>query len=158
MFCNQYRSSSLFSLFFIAVACLLGLFLNNVYSATGIFERINIQGKITDDDGTNASAACISGDTCDFRFRIYDSASSGILLWEETQSDVVISDGIFNINLGSSTSLDDSDLENFNRDDLWLQIEFDPDGDASGYEDIIFQRFRTPTIQNFWGETSQLHI
>ncbi len=103
---------------------------NNTSAATGIYETINAQGKLVDDDGTNASATCIGTNSCDFRFTIYDADSGGNNLWQETHSDVTVTDGIFNVKLGSVTSLNDVDLENFNRDDLWVEIELDENGDG----------------------------
>jgi len=103
---------------------------HKVDAATGIYETINLQGKVVDSDGTNASASCISGDTCDFRFTIYSASSGGSNLWQETQSNIEVVDGIFNVKLGSVTTLDDTDLQNFNRDDLWILIEFDDDGNG----------------------------
>jgi hypothetical protein len=99
-------------------------------AAAGINETINVQGKIVDTDGTNASASCIATNICDFRFTIYNASTSGTNLWQETQSNIPVVAGIFNVKLGSVTSLNDVDLENFNRDDLWVEIELDADGNG----------------------------
>ena len=109
-------------------------------AATGIYEVINAQGKLVDSDGTNASATCIATNICDFRFTIYSASSGGDNLWQETQSNIVVTDGIFNVKLGSVTSLNDVDLENFNRDDLWVLIEFDANGDGD-FADGVDQTF-----------------
>ncbi|MBN1915368.1 hypothetical protein JW796_00005, partial [Candidatus Dojkabacteria bacterium] len=122
------------------------LFFSGLVSAL-IREEMSYSGKVTDSDGTNlttSDASCIvagsSNDTCDFRFRIYDNSSGGNLLWEEIQSDIEIGeyDGIFQVQLGSVTSLNDIDLANFNRDDLWIEVEFDPSGNGDFSEGEVF--------------------
>jgi len=60
---------------------------------------INYQSKLTDANGTPVTG------TKQITFRIYDTASGGTPLWEETQS-VTINRGIFNVLLGSSVNLD----------------------------------------------------
>jgi len=59
---------------------------------------INYQGKLADSSGTPVTG------TKDIIFRIYDAASGGTPLWEETQS-VTADRGLFNVLLGSSTTL-----------------------------------------------------
>ncbi len=100
-----------------------------------INEVINIQGKLVDSDGTNFSGAC--GSSCDFQVKIYDASSAGNELYSESHSNVTVSDGIFNIKLGSVTSLDnDADLTGFDRDDLYIQVELDADDNGS-YEEVF---------------------
>jgi len=60
---------------------------------------INYQGKLSDANGTPVTG------TKQITFRLYDTASGGTPLWEEMQS-VTINRGIFNVLLGSNTSLD----------------------------------------------------
>ena len=60
---------------------------------------LNYQGRLTDSSGTPLNG------TYALTFRIYDAESAGNLLWEETQSWVVIQKGIFSILLGSVTNL-----------------------------------------------------
>jgi len=71
--------------------------LANAYAA--IPHLINYQGRLTDTSG-----APLNG-TYALTFRIYDAATAGNLLWEETHSGVVIQKGIFGILLGSVTNL-----------------------------------------------------
>lgn len=118
---------------------------NSIQAASGINETINFQSKIVNTDGTNSAAAC--GSSCDFRFRIYDSASGGSVLWEETQSGVTLADGIMNVKLGSSTAFGTS--IDFNDDSLYLQIAMNAnttagDGpDSDGFEEV----FDTPRLR-----------
>jgi len=101
----------------------------------GINETINLQGKLTDNDGTNFSGAC--GTSCDFQVKIFDSSSGGTELYSEIHTNVSVVDGIFNIKLGSVTSLDgDADLTGFDRDDLYIQIELDADDNGS-FEEVF---------------------
>lgn len=60
---------------------------------------INYQGRLTDTNG-----APLNG-SYSLTFRIYDAETAGNMLWEETQSGVVVQKGIFNILLGSVTNL-----------------------------------------------------
>ena len=90
-------------------------------------DLISFQAKLVNSDGTN-----VADGTYDFKFSIYDAASGGTLLWEESHS-VSVTAGVVSLDLGSSTSLP-TDL--FNNDDLYLQIEMDTDGNTSnGYEE-----------------------
>ena len=60
---------------------------------------INYQGYLTDSSGNP-----ING-TLSIRFSIYSTASGGSPLWQETQSSVTITDGLFNVLLGSVNSI-----------------------------------------------------
>lgn len=61
---------------------------------------INYQGRLTD-----ASGVPLNG-SYNITFRIYDAESAGNLLWQETQSGIVVQKGIFSTLLGSTTNLD----------------------------------------------------
>lgn len=52
----------------------------------------------------NASGARVNG-TVNITFRIYDVLTGGTKLWEETHTGVTVTDGIFSVILGKSTSL-----------------------------------------------------
>jgi len=68
--------------------------------------QIGFQGKLTNTDGTNVTDGNYS-----IRFRIYTdpTADTGTCAntckWEETQASVAVAGGIFNVNLGSVTTL-----------------------------------------------------
>ncbi len=93
----------------------------------GINHQINFQGKLTNPDGTN-----VANSTYSVRFRFYNDAtadaanacSANSCLWEETQS-VSTTDGIFNVSLGSSTSLPGS--VDFNTASLFLGVKVGSD-------------------------------
>lgn len=57
----------------------------------------------------------------DFIFRLKDFPTAGITKWTELQSDVLVTDGLYNVLLGSASSLGSVDFN----DDLWLSIEVD---------------------------------
>ena len=60
---------------------------------------INYQGRLTDTGGVPLNGSY------NLTFRIYDAETAGNLLWEETQTGVVINKGIFAVLLGSVTNL-----------------------------------------------------
>jgi hypothetical protein len=63
---------------------------------------LNYQGFLTDTLNNPIN------DSLDITFRIYDSASAGNIIWFETQFEVPVLKGIFNVLLGSVTSIPDS--------------------------------------------------
>jgi hypothetical protein len=75
---------------------------------------INYQGYLTDDAGNPIS------DTFEMTFSIWDAASGGSQLWNETQASVFVVNGLFNVLLGSITSIP-SDI--FTGASLWLQTQ-----------------------------------
>ncbi len=66
-----------------------------VLNSPAIPTMINYQGYLTD-----ASGNPING-TVGMTFSIYTTASGGSALWTETQSSVSVTDGLFNVLLGS---------------------------------------------------------
>ncbi|GEM_PF-5549088 len=60
---------------------------------------INYQGKVTDTSGNPLNGSY------DLTFRIYDAETAGNMLWQETQTGVVVDKGLFGILLGSATAL-----------------------------------------------------
>lgn len=83
---------------------LLGLALVLVFGATtqAAPELIDYQGYLEDDIGNPIT------DTLSLTFTIYTASSGGTSKWTETQSNVAILGGLFNVTLGSSTALLDS--------------------------------------------------
>jgi len=80
--------------------------------AANIPQLINYQGMLTDDSGNPIT------DTLDIEFKIYDSETSGNLKWSETQSQVSIIDGLFNVILGSVNPIDSLTFD----ENYWLDI------------------------------------
>ncbi|MFZ2300168.1 MAG: hypothetical protein WAW00_03475, partial [Candidatus Moraniibacteriota bacterium] len=114
-----------------AIVSLLLLFYvaGTVQAATGINEQINFQGKVVNTDGTNVSTASYT-----FLFCIYTTASpttactSGAdndAIWRESKS-ITVTDGIFQTNLGDTTTLPGA--VDFNTDNIYLGINFNANG------------------------------
>lgn len=61
---------------------------------------IGYQGRLTDTDGAPKEGSF------SITFRIYDAEAGGSLLWDETHSNVTVTNGIFDVLLGSVTTLD----------------------------------------------------
>jgi archaellum component FlaC len=134
------HSLSFLICFLIAFSVILGFTGIKSHALAAINETINIEGKIVNTDGTNATAACIATNICDFRLSIYDAQSGGGLLWQEVQNNIPVVGGIFSVKAGSVSALDIANLQQFNRNDLWVQIEFDPSGNADFAEGETFSR------------------
>jgi hypothetical protein len=73
---------------------------------------INYQGMLTDNGGEPLNG------TFDLTFRIFNDSTDGTLKWAETQYGISVTNGLFNVNLGDSSSLDLPFDE-----DYWLEIE-----------------------------------
>jgi hypothetical protein len=86
-------------------------------SLAEIPKMINYQGMLTGESGNALT------DTLDLQFRIYNAQTSGTLKWSETQSQVPIIDGLFNVILGSVNPIDTlSFSENY-----WLEVQVGSD-------------------------------
>jgi hypothetical protein len=75
------------------------LFFSFSYSFAQIPRTISYQGVLTGTDGSPVKDGMVS-----LTFRLYNVSNGGDTLWQETQ-DVMVSKGIFNVILGSKTSL-----------------------------------------------------
>lgn len=117
----------------------------NVFAIPGINETLSFQAKVTNIDGTNSLATC--GNSCDFRFRIFDVAVGGTHVWQEVQSNISLYDGIVSVNLGSTNPFGSS--VDWNNDSLYLEIGMNAntvagDGpDSDGFEEV----FNSPRIR-----------
>ncbi len=116
---------------------MLGFFLLTIASfliaadtdaATGINDQISFQGKVVNTNGTN-----VANGNYDFVFQLYTVSSGGTNIWTETwnsgTSQVTVTDGIFQVNLGTYTDLPGS--VDFNTDNIYLGINFNADGEMS---------------------------
>src|SRR3989338_5255465 len=83
---------------------------------------IHYQGKLAEADGTP-----LTGDIS-VTLRLYDAATAGTLLWEESHGLALVRDdqGIFSVTLGSQTPF--GDAISFN-EPLWLSVEIDGRGE-----------------------------
>lgn len=104
---------------------LLASFSSKVQAAEGIRETINFQGKVVNADGTN-----VADGSYDVVFNLYTVSTAGSTAWTETwnsgSSQVAVVDGVFQVELGTHTSLASFD---FNADTWYLGVEFDGDGE-----------------------------
>ncbi len=83
-------------------------------------QLINYQGRATDNSGLPLTG------TYSLTFRIYDSGTSGNLVWSETHNAVSINGGLFTVLLGSVTPLGEGVFTSANRF-LTVQIGADPE-------------------------------
>jgi hypothetical protein len=83
-------------------------------------QMINYQGKLT-----TASGGCLN-DTVQMTFSIYPDTLGFPADWTETQNDVIVKEGIFNVLLGSVDSIPSSVFDG-NIKYLGVQVESDPE-------------------------------
>ncbi|MBI5873339.1 MAG: hypothetical protein HZB36_04260 [Candidatus Omnitrophica bacterium] len=86
-------------LMFIAVVLIIATSCVCATTEGAVPHLINYQGRLTDTAGNPLNGSY------NLTFRIYDALSAGNLLWEETQTGVVVDKGLFGILLGSVASL-----------------------------------------------------
>lgn len=99
-------------LFCISVICGIILFAGYHFASGAIPRLINYQGKLTDHAGDPVQDGSYS-----LTFKIYDDSTGGSPLWSETQSGVMVTNGIFSIVLGDTTPI------NLSFDaDYWLEV------------------------------------
>ena len=106
---------------FLTLTCSLALLCLAVVSVTiaaDVPQLINVQGKLTDAVGDPVADGPYS-----VLFSIYNVATGGSDLWQETRT-VTVSDGLFSISLGESTTIPPSLFDNT---DLWLGIKVETD-------------------------------
>jgi len=104
----------------LAVSSFIALFAMPVHTSAAINPQINFQGKLTNTDGTN-----VTNGTYSIVFSIYTVSSGGSNVWTETQPSVSVTDGIFQVSLGSVTALPGS--VDFNSNSLFLGVKVGAD-------------------------------
>ncbi|MBP9728095.1 MAG: hypothetical protein KBD27_01825 [Candidatus Moranbacteria bacterium] len=130
----QKRFKKFFLLSFFLASSTLPSFLvrSTALAATGINEQISFQGKVVNADGTN-----VTNGSFNFLFCLYTTASPATpctagadndAVWRESKS-LTVTDGIFQSNLGDTTTLPGS--VDFNTDNIYLGINFNSDGEMS---------------------------
>jgi len=110
---------------FLTFTCSLALLCLAVVSVTiaaDVPQLINVQGKLTDAVGDPVADGPYS-----VLFSIYDVVTGGTDLWHETRT-VTVSDGLFSISLGVSTTIPPSLFDNT---DLWLGIKVESDDEMT---------------------------
>ncbi|NTW26928.1 MAG: hypothetical protein HGA36_01245 [Candidatus Moranbacteria bacterium] len=125
------KTKTKFEILTITLILVSGVFVfsaSDAKAAAGIFKQINFQGKVVNKTaGTN-----VANGNYDFTFVLYDAASGGATLWTETRTganQVAVTDGIFQVNLGSVTALPAT--ATLNVDNLYLGINFAGDGEMT---------------------------
>ena len=98
---------------FTILVCLVFLVLFTSLALADIPKLINYQGMLTNDSGEPLTGMY------DITFKIYNASSGGDKRWEETQTDVAVTDGLFNVILGG-TKVGGIDLD-FS-EEYWLDI------------------------------------
>jgi len=142
-------------------ACLLGMYLltglisphafalfsspfsiEKAEAATGINKIINYQGKVSGIGG-----AAVANGSYNMRFKIYDAATGGNVLWSENWTNsstrVTMTGGLFSVGLGTHVTMTGS--VNFNTDNIYLQVEFDPGNDGT-FEETFAPRRRFGSV------------
>ncbi len=95
----------------ILLTIVLSFLLAATIAQATIPEFITLQGRLSDTNNNPLNG------NYDFDLKIYDAASGGTLIWSETQNDIPVANGIFNILLGNVQTLDD-DFD----DQYWVEI------------------------------------
>jgi hypothetical protein len=98
----------------VIVLMLLMVSIQCVSNAAEVPGKIDFQGRLTGTTGTPVSG------TKNFTFSVWDSLSGGSQLWTETQSNVSVANGVFNVKLGNSNQIS-ADL--FSATTRYLQIQ-----------------------------------
>lgn len=108
-----------FSCVWLSACCLWLLLLLPVPCRAQILHLIRYQGQAVDNQGVPLEGPYV------LTFRLYDAATAGTKIWEETQANVPLAGGQFSVLLGQVTSLD---AVTWNQP-LWigLQVGTDPE-------------------------------
>lgn len=101
-----------------------------VLSYAEIPKLINYQGHLTNKVGNPLTG------TVSITFTIYDAETYGNTLWTETQSNVAVKNGLFNILLGSA-SIGGVPENIFDEADRWLGIAVDADLESSPRQQLV---------------------
>lgn len=98
----------------------------NPQAAAGILKQFPFQGRLTNNDGT-----VVANGSYDVVFKLYTVSSGGSAAWTENHtggSQVTTVDGIFNVMLGSLTSLASID---FNQDTYYIGVTVGADAEMT---------------------------
>lgn len=106
--------------------------------------QMNYQGQLTDDLGAPLDTVV------SMTFTIYDDSSGGVVLWTETQTGVEVSDGLFDVLLGSDTPIPDTV---FADDWRWLGIQIGSDPEIAPLTKLVTvpYAFRVATVDGATG-------
>ena len=106
--------------------------------------QMNYQGQLTDDLGAPLDTVV------SMTFTIYDDSSGGVVLWTETQTGVQVSDGLFDVLLGSAPPIPDTV---FADDWTWLGIQIGSDPEIAPLTKLVTvpYAFRVATVDGASG-------
>ena len=110
---------------FASVVALLAFGLYTQQAEGAFNQQINYQGKLTDSSG-----AIVSDGDYDMEFALYTVQTGGTAVWTETLTgadQVTVTDGLFSVMLGSSTSLASVDFDQT----LYLGVNIESDGEMT---------------------------
>jgi len=110
------------------VIVFVGLILTIGMMSADVPNLIDYQGRLTDDSENPLDGSY------SIVFSIYDVDTGGTAIWSETQGSIDVNDGLFQVTLGSSTSLPE-DL--FDDSDRWIGINVAGDGEMSPRTKIV---------------------
>ena len=85
-------------------------------------QSITTQGVLRDGSGHS-----VADDTYTMTFRIYDDELSGNMVWDETLTDVEVLNGVYNVILGETTTMDVLNSSGT----YWMSVEVGSDGEMS---------------------------
>jgi len=93
------------------------------WSGTGVPQLMNYQGRLTNSSGSPLDT------TVSMIFTIYDDSTGGNAKWTETHPSVTVTDGLFNVLLGSVSTIIDDTV--FNSDTRYLGIKVGSNAEIS---------------------------
>jgi len=117
-----------------------------VSAAFAIPQLINYQGQLADTSGTPFDT------TVSMTFAVYNSASSGTVLWTESEVAVAVNASLYNVLLGTVNPIPDSIVSS---DELWLGVTIGDDSEQSPRQMIsaVAYAFRVSSIDGSSGGT-----
>lgn len=92
---------------------------------------MNFQGHLTNNSGN-----AVADGTYPMTFAIYTQASSGSNIWSETQNNVSVTKGLFDVVLGSVTSLSSISGTSYTAD-LWLGVSVNGDPEMTPRQQLL---------------------
>lgn len=113
-------------------------------SFAGAPQLVSYQGYLTDGDGMPVTG------TPQVIFTIYDDATAGSVIWTETYLSLSVTDGHFDVLLGSIAQLDDADFSDTSRY-LGIKVDADPEMTPRAQLVTVPFAFRTATVDGASG-------
>ncbi|MFC1617650.1 beta strand repeat-containing protein [Patescibacteria group bacterium] len=110
---NKILSGLLWSAVALALVLSFAQYLGVIDVQAGYGKTFNFQGRLTDSDGNYANG------NYDMVFYIFENQTGGTGLWKEPHANIPVEDSVFNVSLGTTSSLDSLD---FNDGTYWLEI------------------------------------